>query len=112
MATMTRALALKDLQAMLTACQKSRSDLTETMGDGPSANLLKAELSPWLFGHKSIVPTLLRFLDRSEKGASIAGADFYNFMWVASREPSIGLVALAQGHDLPKPDLAWMGKKW
>jgi hypothetical protein len=109
---MTRGKALKHLRTMLFAVQKARSDLIEAVGDDDAGRAVNADLSPWLFGPKCILPALVKFLDRVESGGPIAGADFYNFMRIADRTPAILAITIIDGEPLPEPELAWCAQVW
>lgn len=110
---MNRAEALRLLRIMLTAAQKTRSDLREGLGEDEAMEMAQAELRPWLFGPKSIVPSLAEYIGRAELGKPITGAEFYNFMWVAHNDGLIVLTAhMIAPPGLPEPDLAWHGQVW
>ena len=109
---MTRTQALAHLRTMLFAVQKARSVLSESLGESATAQAVNADLSPWLFGPRSVLPALLKYLDRLEAGAPISGADFYNFMSIAARTPAIMVDTAIGASPLPEPDLAWCGQVW
>jgi hypothetical protein len=109
---MNRTQALIHLRAMLFAVQKTRSILSESMGEDATAQAVNADLSPWLFGPRSVLPALIKYLDRVEAGGPISGADFYNFMSIAARTPAIIVEAAIGDSPLPEPDFAWYGQVW
>ena len=111
---MNRDEALAALRLMLTASQKARSTMLESLGDDALAEKMAEDLNPWLFGKRSLVPKLVEYVSRVEAGAPIAGLDLFNFLYVAEQEPAIGLVAIAlsEGEGLPERDYAWMGQVW
>ena len=109
---MTRAQALKHLRVMLFAVQKARSNLMETVGDDEIGQKINADLNPWLFGPRCVLPPLVKYLDRLEAGAPISGADFYNFMAIATRSSPIIALAATDSEDLPEPELAWCAQVW
>jgi hypothetical protein len=113
-ATVTdRASVVGHLHVMLSACQKVRSDLREGLGDDDLTESVNADMRPWLFGPKSVLPKLAEYVSRADAGAPITGAEFYNFMWIAQQESSIGLVAqMIAPPGLPHPDLIWFTRAW
>lgn len=105
---LTRDQALTDLRTMLFAAQYARSNILESQGDDKITQIVFTDLEPWLFGPKSIVPSLAAYIGRAEKGAPITGSEFYNFMWVAQKTPTITLAAeFVRGNPLPKPEMQW-----
>jgi hypothetical protein len=109
---MTRLEALKHLRVMLFAVQKARSNLMEAVGDDETGNKVNSDLNPWLFGARSVLPSLVKYLDRIEAGAPINGSDFYNFMTIAARSPVIAVTAMTGDDVLPEPDMSWCAQIW
>ena len=109
---MNRESAIDLVRDLLVIAQKCRSNLLEGMGDDELAQRVLADLHPWLFGPKCIVGPLSAYLTRVEGGAPITGAELYNWVTIANREPALLVGALALARDLPEPDIHWLGSTW
>lgn len=101
--------ALKALKSALTAAQKDRSTLSASIGDDALGETLGANLSPWLFGPKSVVPKLAETITRAERTGSIAGSDLYNLLWIANKA-DLDMTASMLGGELPELDISWHGQ--
>lgn len=111
---MDKETALVALRVMLAASQKARSNLRGSVGDDELGERLLAEMHPWLFGQKCVIPALAQVISRAERGSAVVGKTFYHMMWIAKREPAIELSAafMTSGAGLPQPDLRWNALTW
>lgn len=91
------------VETLLTAAQRARSIAMELCDDEAFNELL----SPWLFGPKSIMPTLMDLT----MGAQPLTVDTYaNLLSIAYRlEPSIAVWAVSVG-ELPELDEVWAAR--
>lgn len=100
--------ALSLLRQMLYAGQHARSVVLETQGDDHITHAVFTEIEPWLFGPKSYIAPLAKYIGEREKGAPITGSEFYNWMWIAHKTPAVTLTAeFLRETPLPEPDMAW-----
>lgn len=103
--------AIKLLNELLFAAQKMRSNARESLNDDTGERVLK-ELMPTLFREENentynTAGALKRYADKAEAMGYVEPGDFYNALFIVSREPALELVWALQGdgkvHTLPKP---------
>ena len=98
--------------------QKSRSDLTEGLGDDEAAQSLLADLHPLFFGEKNVLPQLIKWQERCAKSGVIAGADLFNFTKLLDMDQgghaALGLLGI-YGYtqvSIEGPDIGWFSMTW
>lgn len=100
------------LEDLLFCTQKARSDASEVLEGVWSRETIEnvlGDLEPWIFGTKSIVVPLSDYLEKVEKGRTIYGLEFYNWMWIASKEEAVNIVRLfTREARFPEPNLQWV----
>jgi hypothetical protein len=95
--------------------QKTRSDLSEALGDVPE---ILEDLNPLFFGPKAVLPHLLDWQKRAEQTGIIAGQDLFNFVKFLDMDQSghiaLGLLAIYGYTEVPLdgPPIEWMTTSW
>jgi hypothetical protein len=105
-ATLTDELVLNIFRGLVFGVQRMRSISREESG---LSDEFLAEIHPWLFGPKCILPTLLKITEDLEKGGSVAGLTVFNIVRLMERH-GVGALMSANGFDIPEADLAWAGQ--
>ena len=114
--------ALHHLQQLIHAIQKLRSIMAEDgiITDAPTNDPLSlmhmtteqaAQCWKYVWGEKSILPVLVKVVDKAEETDQLAPMDFYNMIYVATGlEPLLAVaVAIIGDTDFPEEtDLQWL----
>lgn len=101
------------VRGLIFAVQKTRSTMTESMGDSDYAQALLADLHPYLFGSLNILSRLLDFQTRCRKTGSIAGGDLYNLVrFIEMKEPTILALLPLYGYPDIESDITWFTQQW
>lgn len=104
------------LRGLVFATQKTRSDITESMGSGPVVDELLAETQPMLFGKDNILARLLDWEARCKKSGIITGSDLFNFTKLLDmRVPTVLALLPIYGYtSIPEegPSVSWFTQTW
>jgi len=77
--------AIEHLRLFLYTLQRVRSINLETLGLDPEDEHILGSMFPWLFGEKCPLETLVKVLDRVDRGAELEPLVYYNLMIVLDR---------------------------
>jgi len=91
------------LENLRLAFQWFRSIVMET---SDLSDAMLADMYPWIFGDKCLLPTIQKLLDRDR----VSGMDFYNVMTVVHRFCPEVMCAHAT-YDFPEPNAGWILSK-
>ena len=101
------------IRGLMLGVQRMRSIVREELGveSDDTINDTLENLNPWVFGAKSILPALVKVLDRIDDGKQMTPQEFYNFVFIATDlEPELAIVtSVVADKDFPLlTDMNWL----